>query len=126
MSILLDIIKISQVQAEAIDYNALIFKVYLEKRVSMDNSKHWWIFFKTLADGGVQKLLIDMKDVEYIDSSGIGTLINVAKLMRAKDGDIVISNVSTDIKSVFKTINLESFIKIFNLEGEAMNYFRYD
>jgi len=63
--------------------------------------------------------------VTYIDSSGIGVLINTAKLLRKQKGDIVMANVSDDIKSIFKVIRLEEFITIFNSEVEAVKSFSY-
>jgi anti-sigma B factor antagonist len=66
-----------------------------------------------------------MYDVSYIDSSGIGTLINATKKIRDKKGELIISNLSSEVKKIFSLVNLETFLKIFNSEPEAINYFRY-
>jgi anti-anti-sigma factor len=125
MSINFEIIKVTSRSTEAVDYNTLIFRVDMGKKVDLENSNDLWIFFKTLADGGAKKFIVDMKSLEYIDSSGIGVIINTAKLIRPKKGDIVLINVSQSIKDIFKVINLQEFIKTFNLEAEALNFFRY-
>ncbi len=126
MSIHFDIIKLSMNLEEGIDYKILVFKMDLQKKFTMDNCRDCWIFMKTLADGGVLKILIDLQNLEYIDSAGIGVFINTAKILRKKKGDLVFVNVSSEIKDIFKIVNLQNFIKMFNLEGEALNYFRYD
>jgi anti-sigma B factor antagonist len=125
MNMQFDVIKISQVSAEKIDYATLVFKVTLPQKVDIDNSKDLWVYLKTLASGGAQKIFIDLQNVNYIDSSGIGVLINTAKLIRKQKGDIVMANVSDDIKSIFKVIKLEDFITIYNSEVEAVKSFSY-
>lgn len=120
-----EIIKLSAVSSEKIDYSTLIIRLNLSKKLDMENSKDLWIFLKTLVSGGALKILVDMKGLEYIDSAGIGILINTAKLMRKQKGDIILANVSDEIKNIFKVIHLENFIKIFNNDVEALNSLRY-
>ncbi len=125
MIMVFDIIRISQVSSEKIDFATLVFKAVLPKKIDIDNSKDLWIFFKTLVSGGVLKLYVDFTEVEYIDSSGIGVLINTAKLIRTKKGDIIIANPSEEIREIFKVINLGNFIKTYGSEVEALKSFRY-
>ncbi len=126
MSIRFDIEKLATNLDEGIDYKILVFKIDMPKKFNLDNCRNYWIFMKALADGGVLKIIIDMQELEYIDSAGIGVFINTTKLLRKSRGDLVFINVSPDIKSIFRVVNLQNFIKMFNLEGEALNYFRYD
>lgn len=125
MNIVFEIIKISHVAAERMDYATVVFRVEMPKKVDADTSKDIWIYFSTLVRGGARKICADMKKVEYIDSSGIGVIINTAKLLRKQKGDIVLANVSADVREIFKVINLDNFIRIFGSEAEAMNAFRY-
>ncbi len=120
-----EVVKVSSMSAEKIDYSTLIFKIPLPKKLDMENSKDLWIFLKTLISGGAQKIYINMKNVEFIDSSGIGIIINAAKLVRKQKGDIILSDVSENIKSIFKLIHFENFIKVYNNEIEALNSLRY-
>jgi anti-sigma B factor antagonist len=125
MDINIDIIKISPVSTDRIDYTTLIFKAEMPDKVDIDNAKDMWVYFSTLIAGGALKIYTDMKKLSYIDSAGIGVLINTAKMIRLKKGDIVLANVTDDIRDIFKVINLENFIKIYNSEVEAINSFRY-
>jgi anti-sigma B factor antagonist len=125
MNITFEIIKISPVSTEKIDYTTIVFKTTLPQKIDIDNSKDLWIYFKTLISGGAKKIFVDLKKVEYIDSSGIGVFINSAKLIRKQNGDIVLANVSEEVRNIFRVINLDEFIKIYNSEVEAINSFRY-
>ncbi len=125
MNIAIELLRISTVSTERIDYHTIIFKAGLPKRVDIDNSKDLWAFLKTLVAGGALKIYIDLSGVEYIDSSGIGVLINTAKLMRKQNGDIVLANATDPVRDIFKVINLENFIKICGSEVEALKQFQY-
>lgn len=125
MNMVVDIIKISPVSTERIDYSTLVFKVVLPQKLDVDNAKDLWFYLSTLITGGALKIYLEMNKLEYIDSSGIGVIINAAKMIRLKKGDIVIANISDDIRNIFKVINLENFIKIYGSEVEAVNSFRY-
>jgi len=115
----------STVNKKDIDYSTVIFKVDFPGKMDLEISNDFWVLFNTLVNGGAQKIVVDMRNVEYIDSAGIGILINTAKMLRKDKGDLVISNVTEGVKVVLDVINLEKFIKFFNTDIEAINHFRY-
>lgn len=125
MNINCEVINISTVNKKDIDYSTVIFKVDFPGKMDLEISNDFWVLFNTLVNGGAQKIVVDMRNVEYIDSAGIGILINTAKMLRKDKGDLVISNVTEGVKVVLDVINLEKFIKFFNTDIEAINHFRY-
>ena len=54
-----------------------------------------------------QKLIVDFKDVTFMDSSGIGLVMGRYKLMRSINGEIEVQNVSSHIKKVMKLAGLD-------------------
>ncbi len=79
-------------------------------------------------------LVIDMENVNFIDSSGLGLLISVLKEMRSKGGKLVLSGISkyvsdlldiTNTNKLFETCSAwyEDF-EVFPME--IGNGFRYD
>ena len=125
MKCALEIIKISPIQNDSVNYDILIYKLKLKGSIDLENSNDIWAIFLTFIKGGVKKILVDLSGIDFIDSAGIGVFINIAKILRSKNGDVIFTNVSPEMKKVFKVVNLQDFIKVFNLEGEAMNFFRY-
>ncbi|HOW83832.1 MAG TPA: STAS domain-containing protein [Spirochaetota bacterium] len=123
MSIQVEIIKLAQINTDKIDYNRVIFKVILPHRIELDNSRMYFILFKTLADGGARKIIVDLHDLDYIDSAGIGTIVSAAKMIRKQGGDLVMSSATANILSIFKVVSLQDFIRIFSTDGEAINHF---
>lgn len=62
-----------------------------------------------------QNIVINLKDVSYVDSSGLATLVEVLKGMRAYGGKLKLTNLSTKIKNLFEITKLE---KLFDIEPE--------
>ena len=55
---------------------------------------------------------LDLSNVEYIDSSGVGVLISLLKMQKKKDKNLRIEKVSDKVLSVLK---LSSLADVFNL-----------
>jgi len=55
---------------------------------------------------------IDLSNVDYIDSSGVGVLISLLKLQKKKDKALVINKVSSKVLNVLK---LSSLSDVFNV-----------
>ncbi len=123
-SMLCEILEIIPARGDEVDPGKIIFKIKTANIMDLDRTDDIWLFIQTIIEGGARKLVIDMLNLDFIDSYGIGTLINAAKLIRGMDGDIVLINVSNRIESIFKPINLNRFIKIFSEEEEAVSFFR--
>ncbi len=61
---------------------------------------------------GVDKLVIDLKQLEYISSAGLRILLSAQKVMN-KRGDMVIRNVSDVIREIF---DVTGFVDILTIE----------
>ena len=66
-----------------------------------------------LFEQGFIKVIMDFKDVESIDSSGLGKLLLFHKRLKEQDGTLIIRNVESDyIKNMFEMIHLHKVIEI--------------
>ncbi len=57
-------------------------------------------------------LLLDFKDVTFMDSSGIGLVMGRYKLMRTIGGEVKVTNVSAHIKKVMRLAGLDKLAVI--------------
>ena len=72
---------------------------------------------RILANKDSNNLIIDLSQVPYIDSSGIGFVFSLFKFMRNRGGTVVIANANEKIKKVFEITKMKKVIKIYdNLE----------
>lgn len=67
-----------------------------------------------LFDNTNPKLIIDLKGVEYIDSSGFGCFLSVMRAARNNYGILKFANPEPRVMDLFKTLNLHSVFEIFD------------
>ena len=68
---------------------------------------------KPLYTSNGKDVIIDCKDLEYIASSGLRTLLGILKGAKASGSKVTLRDVNDDIKSV---LQLTGFISIFEFE----------
>lgn len=71
-----------------------------------------------MIDDSVSSLVIDMKTLSHMDSSGIALLANLQKQIRSNGGSFYMMNVNDDIKNVLKLAALDKFFSILESESE--------
>ena len=69
-------------------------------------------------------VIINLKEVTYIDSSGIGALISSLSNLKKYQGGLKIINVFASVKKVFELTKLTSFFEIYDSEEEAVKAFQ--
>lgn len=67
-----------------------------------------------------RRLVINLTEVSYMDSSGIGTLVEVYRRVNGYNGDLRLCGMNDRVYSVFEITKLDKFFKIFSTESEAM------
>lgn len=60
-------------------------------------------------------LEIDGSNLEYVDSTGLGVLISILKIVREKEKKIYLSNIKPNIRKIFDITELD---KLFIFRGE--------
>jgi anti-sigma B factor antagonist len=69
---------------------------------------------------GHPNIVVSMAEVEYIDSSGLGTLVGGLKRSSEKGGKIAVVCNSHQIRKVFEITGLEKVFPVFEDETEAV------
>jgi anti-sigma B factor antagonist len=65
-----------------------------------------------IADQGAREIVIDFKEVPFIDSSGVGEVLRIFKRMRDSDGEVVLCNPNQKLRDLFSMYRFEKFMKI--------------
>ena len=60
-----------------------------------------------LEEGG-RKFVVDFSNTDYIDSSGLGVLVTRSKKIREKGGEISLSSLSKDLRTLFELTKLDT------------------
>ncbi|MCU0367458.1 MAG: STAS domain-containing protein [Cyclobacteriaceae bacterium] len=67
----------------------------------------------------IKSCIIDITELRYINSSGIGVLITVLTKFRNKGGEVYLMNPSESVKKLLVITKLNSIFQIINSEEEA-------
>ena len=76
-----------------------------------------------LIDARNYRLLLDLENVNYVDSSGIGAVVAAAQQVRKRKGDVKLFGMAADIRKIFELVGASKVLEIFETEQEAMNSF---
>lgn len=73
---------------------------------------------KKLLENKKINLTLDFLGITHVDSSGIGTLININKIMKKQERYFCLFNFAEDLFDLLETSNLHQVIKIFPSEKD--------
>jgi anti-sigma B factor antagonist len=77
-----------------------------------------------VASEGHQWLLLDMTNVPYVDSAGLGAIVTGLNLFRKIDGDLLLANLQPRIAQLLELTNLNEVLKVFPSEQAAVDSIR--
>jgi anti-sigma B factor antagonist len=97
--------------------NVFIAKV-LESRISADVASRFKEEIINYVKKGNRTLVLDLSDVTFIDSSGLGALIASLKVI-ANDGELVLCGVRDTVASMFKLTRMNKVFRMFHSPEEA-------
>lgn len=96
--------------------------IYLnEERLDAHNSADLKVEIQRLFQGGCLNLLIDLKSVRFIDSSGLGALVSGFKNATSNQGTLKLSSLQPQVKSMFELTRLHRVFEIFPSAADALD-----
>ncbi len=69
--------------------------------------------FEKLENEGVYYIAIDLTNVRFIDSSGIGLLINFAKKQQKNSGNLCLYACSDDVRELVEMVGLDEILPVY-------------
>ncbi len=69
------------------------------------------------------KVIIDLKGVKYVDSSGFGCFLNTMKAARNNYGTLKICNIEPDVLSLFRSLQLHTVLDLQDDLASCINSF---
>ena len=74
-------------------------------------------------EGGDQKFVIDFAHTGYIDSSGLGVLVSLSKKIREQGGELRLSSLNEDLRTLFELTKLDTLFCIAYDKAQALDGF---
>lgn len=76
-----------------------------------------------LVEQGNKKVIINMKEVGYIDSSGMATMVEILQQIKGIEGELKLAEASEKIQELFEMVRLKDIFDITDTEEEALSSF---
>lgn len=64
-------------------------------------------------DSNTEMVLVDMQDITFMNSSGIGALVAILKAVRAQNKDLYLCGLSDQVSMIFKLTKMDRVFKIY-------------
>jgi anti-sigma B factor antagonist len=79
---------------------------------------------RELVEAGRKKILLDLSDVDYIDSSGIGEMVAAYTAVRSADGELKLVHLTRRVHDILQITRLFTVFDVQADEAAAMRSFR--
>ena len=68
-----------------------------------------------------KKIVVDLTEVPYVDSSGLATLVEILKRTKLQGGNLGLSGLSDKVRSLFEITKLDKLFQVFKTQDDAVN-----
>jgi anti-sigma B factor antagonist len=93
-------------------------------RMDANSSPQFKEYLKHLIEQGQTQLIISMDEVEFLDSSGLGALVACLRKAKDKKGDIKISGLLPEVRSIFDMTRVSRLFDIYPDTPSALKAFK--
>ena len=93
--------------------------VHIAGEVDLRTSPHLRNALLKFVEQKPKRLVIDLAHVTYMDSSGVGTMVEIKRLIEARGGRVVLADLQPRVRSVFEITQLDKFFDIVANANEA-------
>ena len=98
--------------------------VYLDGKLIASDATALYDTVQKLTARGVSKILINMDQLNLMDSSGLGELGRSAKLAASKGAALKLANIGREVRRTLETTGHLGLFEIFDNETTALASFR--
>lgn len=71
-----------------------------------------------------QNVVFDLHELQFIDSSGLGTFLSVLRVLHTQGGELKLANMNKTIRTMFELVSMHKIFEIFNSTDEAIKSFK--
>ncbi len=118
-----DSLKISLEKVEGLD-NCVV--LYLNGYIDTYNSGFFQKRVTSVVEAGYVNLIFNCAALSYVSSTGIGSFTAFLKMVKPKNGDIVLLEIQSKVYEVFQLLGFSQFFNIKDTLDEAVRFFKQE
>lgn len=97
-----------------------ILLVELQEEIDLFHANKLKLYFNKIFESSHKRIVLNFQEVTYIDSSGIGALLNIFKESKKREIKILFSNIHGSVKKVIELTKLDDYFPIVRTQEEAL------
>lgn len=94
--------------------------IHMKGKLTINNAQGFFSQTESLLNSGEKKLLLNMSDLNFIDSTGLGTIIRLSKRINEDHCRLRLSNLQPKIMKIVELTRLDNILSIYNNQEEAL------
>jgi anti-sigma B factor antagonist len=71
------------------------------------------------------KLVLDLGQLRFVDSSGLGAMLSCLRQLSAKGGDLKLCSMSKQVQALFELVRMHRIFDIYNSKEDAVRAFQH-
>jgi anti-sigma B factor antagonist len=103
--------------------NGTITIVYISGRFDSYEIPNIQPWFDQQTGGNQPRVVVNLAEVDFIDSSALALLVKGMKRCRQQNGDLVICELQQPVKIIFELTRLDRAFYLFETQPQAVRYF---
>jgi anti-sigma B factor antagonist len=100
-----------------------IYVIRVEGQLIVGNRQELKTAVQQALDNAERRFVIDFSRTGYIDSSGLGALVSISKKVREQGGELRLSGLNEDLRSLFELTKLDTLFAISDTAERAVGSF---
>lgn len=67
-----------------------------------------------------RELLLDLSQLRFVDSSGLGAILSCLRQLTAKGGDLKLCGMANPVRTIFELVRMHRIFHIYGTQAEAV------
>lgn len=122
MTIIEDKNNLVKIKLEEIDNHTII--IHLKGTVDTYNSPYFIRQIDKIINNGFIKIILDFRELIYMSSTGVGAIVTIFKVLKAKKGILVILDMMPKVYEVFQLLGMSAFLTFADSKDQAFELLR--
>ena len=92
----------------------VIGEVDASSSIELDNA------LRETLDGGALKIIVDLTNLEYISSAGLGVFMSYVEDINEKNAQMILTGLNEKVKNVFEILGLDQLLETAETRSEGV------
>lgn len=98
----------------------------LEEKLMSTNAPKLKSELAILKAEGYRNMIIDLKNVQFVDSSGLSAILLANRMCKESGGTLALCHLGSQIQSLIRISQLEDILNVFPTLSEAVDYVKME